>query len=569
MGGESLVPGISETIRWEAYGNTGTFLIQYSTDSGSTWNTIASSIAATQRYYNWAPPAVVTGRALFRVTRNSLSSTSLATCSIIGVPASVSVNWVCIDSMRITYPAVTGATGYIVTVLGQKYMDSVAFSTTTSCVVKGLNTFQQGWVSVQAVAANRCVGRRAIAVSFGPVPVNCIVPPDLSTNTRISPAITTLRSCSSISQSDTVAVLIRNNGLGSLGNIVVGYSVNGMMQDSVVYAGPLAAQATVNVMIPKPYTYPGAGSYLFKSWTRHASDINSTNDTLSWTRAVAVPPIRTLPILENFETFSLCDTTPNCAITTCPLGAVWFNEVNGADDDINWRVYSGPTAAVGSGTGPAMDFLPGTSSGKYAYLEARGCTGKSGGLVSPCINLSGVSNAVFSFAAHMWGVNMGALHVDIYANNQWVPDIIPPISGNAGNSWQTKTVPLAAYAGQTVNLRLRGVTGNGPLSNMAIDALRIYAATSVAGITQGIAAMQVFPNPSTGIFRLVMSGLRGEAQVYITDMNGRLLHTQSLKPTGTGGMAATDLNLKLEAQGIYLLSVQTSEGLKREKLVKL
>ena len=41
-GGEPFVPGETETIRWDAAGNTGTFSVQYSLDSGQTWQNIAS-----------------------------------------------------------------------------------------------------------------------------------------------------------------------------------------------------------------------------------------------------------------------------------------------------------------------------------------------------------------------------------------------------------------------------------------------------------------------------------------------------------------------------------------------
>ncbi|MCV5738162.1 hypothetical protein OFN56_40310, partial [Escherichia coli] len=44
IGGESIVTSLQETIRWDAYGNTGTFTLQYSTDNGSTWSNIATNI---------------------------------------------------------------------------------------------------------------------------------------------------------------------------------------------------------------------------------------------------------------------------------------------------------------------------------------------------------------------------------------------------------------------------------------------------------------------------------------------------------------------------------------------
>src|SRR5690606_15947874 len=78
IGGEPFDPGTTETIRWDAYGNTNNFALEYSTNGGASWTTINSSVAANRRYYNWVVPNVITGQARVRVTRNAQSSASTA-----------------------------------------------------------------------------------------------------------------------------------------------------------------------------------------------------------------------------------------------------------------------------------------------------------------------------------------------------------------------------------------------------------------------------------------------------------------------------------------------------------
>ena len=47
-GNETWVPGNTENIRWNAYGTgANTFTIDYSTDNGSTWTIISSTVPAT------------------------------------------------------------------------------------------------------------------------------------------------------------------------------------------------------------------------------------------------------------------------------------------------------------------------------------------------------------------------------------------------------------------------------------------------------------------------------------------------------------------------------------------
>ena len=83
VGGEGFNPGTIETIRWDSYGNSGAFQLEYSTDNGGTWSTIITNVVSTRRYFNWNVPNTVFGEVLVRVSRGMLLSTSDAVFSII------------------------------------------------------------------------------------------------------------------------------------------------------------------------------------------------------------------------------------------------------------------------------------------------------------------------------------------------------------------------------------------------------------------------------------------------------------------------------------------------------
>lgn len=179
----------------------------------------------------------------------------------------------------------------------------------------------------------------------------------------------------------------------------------------------------------------------------------------------------TLPVTEDFETAALCATTSNCGTTTCALPNNWVNEPNGTVDFQDWRINEGSTPSAN--TGPVQDFSPGTITGNYAYLEASACSNSEAQMISPCIDLRTAINPELSFAYHMFGANMGELHVDVLSGGAWNLDVTPFLIGDQGNNWFVRTVSLSPFIGNVIKIRFRGITGNGFASDMALDAIGI------------------------------------------------------------------------------------------------
>jgi subtilisin family serine protease len=565
-GGEPVAPGVAETIRWDAYGNSGNFTVQYSINNGSSWNNISTSVPGSQRYVNWTPPNNLTGQALVRVTRGSASDQSDAMFSIAGIPGSLTVNWVCLDSMSVSYSAVTGATGYVVSILGNKYMDSAGFSTTTTCVVKGINTLAPGWFSVHALGPNNCKGRRALAQPYSAVPYNCAITMDVSGDKGLDPDPSTHYDCSASPFTDTVKVQIKNNASTAAGNFPVRYMVNGGTPVSETFTGTIAPFTTATHTFSQLVTLTTAGTQIIKAWVEVPGDQSPVNDTVVIQKTIVYPPATQLPIAEDFENFTACDTSANCGLHVCPLANGWTNDINGMEDSIDWRINAGPTPSnlLTSTTGPTQDFKPGTADGQYAYLEATDCQGKQANMVSPCIDLTSSLSPKLAFSYHMFGSNMGELHVDVYAQGVWTNDIIAPITGNQGNQWHTRMVPLTGFGGKIVNLRFRGVTG-GEASDMAIDYINVTNDLSVQDISGSITA-DVFPNPSTGTYNVLLSGVHAKVQLVVTDVSGRVVAEQSATPQS--GSLRTQLDLRHLPAGAYMLSVQAGNEILNHKLVK-
>jgi PKD repeat protein len=475
-GGEGFVPGESEVIRWDGRKTGGNYLLEYTTNNGTTWTTISNSLPQTLQQFNWIVPGTVSGEVKLRISRNGFSDESDSSLAIIGLPTGISVDWVCPDSMQLSFGAVTGAAGYTGYVLGNKYMDIAGSSTTNTMVLYGVNPSVDNWFSVSANTAQGNTGRRANAIFQPAGIINCTLATDASIEALVNPPSGSLQDCHDNS-AVAVAVLIKNVGSSPISNVPVNFSLDGTATVTETFTGtinPGASQlfsftATIDVSI--------AGNYVLDAWLTLPGDQYLFNDSAQANIAVVAGGTATLPFLSDFESDILCSTASDCENTSCGIANGWLNETNLSQDDIDFRVSQGSTPSAN--TGPDVDHTLGTAAGKYLYLEASGCFGRTANLVSPCIDLTTAGSPQMTFWYHMFGAAMGELHVDIYtAAGGWVDNVIPAYTGNQGNQWSQGTVNLTPWSGEIINVRFRGITGPDFSSDVAIDDINIIESSA-------------------------------------------------------------------------------------------
>jgi endonuclease/exonuclease/phosphatase family metal-dependent hydrolase len=179
-----------------------------------------------------------------------------------------------------------------------------------------------------------------------------------------------------------------------------------------------------------------------------------------------------------------CDDGNDCTVDTC-VDAVCYNEcaisvasfpytegfesgwgdwVNAAGDDMDWTRNSGSTPS--NNTGPS-----GAHGGSwYVYTEASSPNNpdKTALLEGPCFDLIGAADPQLTFWYHMYGSGMGTLNVEVSEDcigwtNVWT------LSGDQGSAWYEASVDLSSYAGTTIVVRFRGVTGSSYASDMSVD----------------------------------------------------------------------------------------------------
>ena len=170
------------------------------------------------------------------------------------------------------------------------------------------------------------------------------------------------------------------------------------------------------------------------------------------------------PFTDDLESFNGDYDIENCWSAT-PLASSY---------NYAWYISSdGYTPS--SGTGPSHA----NSGSTFFYTEAsNGYSGDVAELLTPIIDISTLTVPQLSFYYHMYGANMGALHVDVFNNGAWTNDLIV-LDGQQQTSgispWIEQTVVLNGFTGN-VQIRFRGIKGNGYQSDMAIDDVKIIEA---------------------------------------------------------------------------------------------
>ncbi len=146
------------------------------------------------------------------------------------------------------------------------------------------------------------------------------------------------------------------------------------------------------------------------------------------------------------------------------------------------------------------------------------------------------------------------------------PTYRPPATNPGSTVFRTDSIDLTPYrTGGRITITFQSnvnrafVNGSGDAN--FLDNIRIRATPIVLGLpvtadgafAQGIS---VYPNPSTGIFRVALNRA-GTYTLTVTDLSGRRIRSQQVKGSGT---TEAELDLTSLARGLYVLRVTDAEG---------
>jgi|GEM_PF-1637984 len=243
--------------------------------------------------------------------------------------------------------------------------------------------------------------------------------------------------------------------------------------DGTPSAGSLIFYTATN-----PFTATGLSpNTAYDIYIREQCAIGYTNNSCAINIQTPCAP-RPATITDNFDNYTQ-DCSPVC-VNFCPLDmSSWYN---GADDNMNWLVYSGPTPS--NLTGPSDDANGG---GKYIYIETSGsCSSNSVAyLYSNCLEVDATLNdsCAMSFDYHMNGSEIGDLTLEATTDGGQTWNTLFTLSGDQGDQWHKKYLPLWLYDGATTQFRFVGKKGAGSRGDIALDNIIFYGTQDLGAPT--------------------------------------------------------------------------------------
>lgn len=534
LGGEGIAPG-GEVVRWDASEGTTDFTLEYTTDDGGSWNSIGTA-AADRRYFNWNVPAVVSGLAKVRVSRNSSSDESDAVFSMISTPTNLQFDWVCPDSAKITWNAVTGATGYEVSQLGAKYMDSIGTTSTTSLVVV-IPSASDGWFSVRALGPDNARGERAIAIQKPTTEFNCLWSAPIA------------------------AFEVDCDGAGT-GHCfdITDASINTSFNSIYSWYFPGSTSATFNGT-SATVCYSAPGTYDVEM----VVDNGFGTDSIYIANAITVLNTRPLPYFDGFESYSNFINIDE-----------W--ETDSPGNSIPFLIS---TQAALSGSKSAMLFNYSQTPGAIDELT-------SGPIDLSVLNASDTMTLSFRYAYRKKiSTNNELFRISVRAGceENWVVrktlfgDLISPLT--SGSSW----FPSSEADWTTVhmtNITSNYFTGDFQLkftfesdggNNLFIDDINLYQGEPSDDLVfVGLSEMEalqnvtVYPVPTSEELNVSFELDAAEkTSIVITDITGKIIQTQHIN--GAQGSNLAVLNVAALSSGVYIVNVQSSGNSVQKRFV--
>ena len=282
IGGEKIIPGSSERVRWDATGFTsGTWSLEYSTNGGSSWTGITTGISIATRQFSWTVPTEISNQMRVRIMHSSSGGdTSGNVFTLFKSPTGVA-SAVCDRSVKLTWAQVTGANFYEVIMidsLGE--WDTIGKTSNTFFWVPFLKNSTQYFFAVQSGNNSGVTSDHSNAISATPTSSGCSIGNDAGVIDIIRPHFGRKNTSKTFTGSDTVEVIIKNFGNTDISNFSINYSINAGTAVSETFTGSISANNIASYKFAAKANLVNSGVYNFKLWTGLTNDSNTNNDSL-------------------------------------------------------------------------------------------------------------------------------------------------------------------------------------------------------------------------------------------------------------------------------------------------
>ncbi|MFC7356103.1 S8 family serine peptidase [Jejudonia soesokkakensis] len=550
--GEHFTPGQIETLHWDAVDLSGTTLIEYSSDNGTTWNTI-NSVSASTTNYDWSVPSDITGVAKIRVTNGGSTDVSDGTFSIASRVTGLTYSQVCPNEASFTWNAVTNAEEYDLYLLGDQYMEVVGTSSTETITVPIDDANNVQWAAI--VARNNTEGwesLRTIAIRHAGGLLNCALANDvaITLNNTEGDFATVCSGNSNV----IVSVDIQNTGVDPQSNFSISYQLDTNTPVVETYSPTITSGTIVTYDFTTPVSITDQGDYTITVSIDLTGDQNPNNDseTLAF---FAVTEATALDFTESFDT----NGVP-------PAG--WSIENPDGEDTWGERTITG---SDGSSTLAAyMNNYDYNAPMQEDIIKTEIFDLSNAEDVALTFDLAKAqfSSTLFDSLRVEASIDCGDTYTEIYnktnldlstiasytTTDQWTP--------GSANDWRTEAIDLEAFEGEVVQIRFINVNGYG--NSTYLDNINLEA--GLLGVSENtIGDITMYPNPANEeVFVRLSNMISASYGLTITNSLGQTLMTLNERAF-TNNQAS--INVSALAAGMYFVTIQAGESKETKKLV--
>ena len=546
--GESLIPGTSEAIHWDAYNLNDSFAIEYSLDGGSTYNAIAN-VGSSARLLNWTVPADVSGQVKVRVTNGSISDESDGVFSIANQVTGLSLDQACPTEATFSWDPVEGANSYDLYILGDQYMEIAGTTTTASITVPIGVLDDEMWYAITASNTQEgWTSERTIASFYEGGLFECVLTNDLTITQILSDSSNFSGACGDAD--GIVTATIENNGVADQTNFTISYQLSGQDAVQETFPGTLAAGETVDFSFTTLLAIANNGEYNLEVATSAEGDEFIANDALSIDFFIQVAAEAT-PFEEGFETTGFPSD-----------GWTLLNE----DGDETWTEVVVPGSQGGNTTTGFVNNFVYNAGGSEDIIETLVYDIELDGSVLKFDLAKAQFSATFSDALRVdistdCGTTFSPIYekggldlstIASYTASSWSP--------TSANDWRTEEIDLSAYTGQGVMFRIVNIGGFG--NGTFVDNINIDSELSV--VDNALTGVSLFPNPAQDQVTIALpSTLLGDTTFEITNNLGQVVHSFKQQVSGT----SLSIDISNLSRGLYFIAINNQDQRTVEKLL--
>ena len=450
--------------------------------------------------------------------------TSDASFSSIGLVDNFAFAQICPEGITFEWDAVTDAESYDVYLLGEKFMEVVGNSTTTSMLITVEDPTVTLWAAI--VAKNETEGwssRRTVAIVNEGGLLNCPLANDVGALEITNNPDDFLIFCSDI-EGVIVSGVLSNTGTDPQSNFEVSYQLGNQPVVTEMYTGSLIPGEEVDFVFDTVLEIPNTGSFTLAMSANLTGDQNEFNDVAS------------------LEVFALVDATPldyEQDFDTDGITPSGWSIIN-PDNNLTWSEAIGILGSDGAITNAAVV-------NNFAY----GDPGQEDFLVTEFFDLN-VDAAMLEFdlAKAQWNsqlidrliveisVDCGESFFSIYDKTDLelstLPDYNPTDAWapTSTDEWRTEQIDLTPYLGETVLFRFVNVTGFS--NNTYIDNIRLNQDQTLS-IEENTVLLDIklYPNPVTdNVFITLDDQTLADTSIVVSNSLGQTLQKISNQELG-------------------------------------